>query len=132
MKVYLQAFVNFKQDNMVRFLPMATFAYNDPKIVNIGYMSFKLNCSYYPRVFFEKDVNPWSKLKLVDKLIIKLKKLITIYKKYLQYVYEFQKSYHTKYAKAKSYVPGEKVWWNSSSIKIKHNQKLKIMFFGPF
>ena len=42
MEVYLQAFLNFEQNNWARLLPMAKFAYNNAKNTSIGYTSFKL------------------------------------------------------------------------------------------
>lgn len=56
-EAYLQAFINFDQDNWVRFLPMAKFTYNNAKNVSTGHTLFKLNCGYYPRVSFKKDTN---------------------------------------------------------------------------
>ncbi len=60
MKAYLQAFVNFEQDNWARLLPMAEFAYNNAKNASTGYTPFKLNCGYYLQAFYKKDVNPRS------------------------------------------------------------------------
>lgn len=92
MEVYFQAFVNFKYDNWVKFLLMAKFTYNNIKNARIGHMPFELNCSYYPQasynknvnfyfqVSYNKDINPCSKSKLTNKVLNKLKKLITIYK----------------------------------------------------
>ena len=78
MKAYLQAFVNFKQNNWVKLLPMAEFAYNNAKNASTGHTPFKLNCGYHPYVSFEKDINPHSQSKTAKKLSSKLKELITI------------------------------------------------------
>ena len=48
MEVYLRAFVNFKQNNWARFLPMAEFAYNNAKNASTGHMTFELNYGYHP------------------------------------------------------------------------------------
>ena len=50
----------------------------------------------------------------------------------LQHTQEFQKHYHDKHTKPKSYVPGDKVWLNSKYIKTKRNCKLEFKFFKPF
>ena len=47
MQAYLQIFVNFKQNNWVRLLLIAEFAYNNAKNTSIGHTSFMLNCRYY-------------------------------------------------------------------------------------
>ena len=52
MEAYLWAFVNFKQNNWARLLPMAKFAYNNAKNASIGHISFKLNCDYYPQMSY--------------------------------------------------------------------------------
>ena len=60
MKAYLQAFVNFKQDNWARFLPMAEFAYNNVKNVSIGHTPFELNCGFHLRASYKKNADPRS------------------------------------------------------------------------
>ena len=69
MEVYLRAFVNYKQDNWARILPMAEFAYNNAKNTSIGYMPFELNCGYHPYVSYKKNINLHSKSKTADELI---------------------------------------------------------------
>ena len=60
MEAYLQAFVNFKQNNWAQLLSMAEFAYNNIKNANINYTTFELNCGYHPRVFYKEDFDPYS------------------------------------------------------------------------
>ena len=57
-KAFLQAFVNFKQNDWVRLLPIAEFAYNNTKNAGINYMLFEFNYRYHPWVFYKKDLNP--------------------------------------------------------------------------
>lgn len=68
MEAYFQVFVNFKQNDWVRLLLMAKFAYNNAKNMKIGHTSFKLNCSYYSRILYKKEVDLYSKSKSADKL----------------------------------------------------------------
>ena len=77
-KAYLRAFVNFEQNDCARLLPMAKFADNKLKNVSTGHTSFKLNYGYYPWVFYEKDINPYSKFKSADKLSAELRELMTV------------------------------------------------------
>ena len=44
MEAYLQVFVNFKQNDWAKLLPMADFAYNNAKNASTGFMPFELNC----------------------------------------------------------------------------------------
>ena len=63
MKAYLQAFVNFKQNDWPRLLLMAEFAYNNAKNSSTGRTLFKLNCGYHPRCKTVNLVNTlgWSR-----------------------------------------------------------------------
>ena len=83
MEAYLQAFINFKQNNWAQFFFIAEFAYNNAKIASIGYTSFKYNCGYYSHVFYKEDLNLCSKSKTVEKLSSKLQKLINVYQQNL-------------------------------------------------
>ena len=78
MKAYLRAFVNWEQNNWVRLLPMAEFAYNNTKNASIGYTSFELNCGFHPWVSFEDDVDLCSRSRSADELAKELKELIDI------------------------------------------------------
>ncbi len=60
MEAYLQAFVNFEQDDWARLLPMAELAYNNIKNASTGHTPFELNCGYHPQAFYKEDVNPRS------------------------------------------------------------------------
>ena len=78
MEAYLRAFVNFKQNNWVRFLQMAEFAYNNAKNANTGYTPFELNCGYHFQMLYKKKLDSYSKSKSIDKLSAKLRKLMII------------------------------------------------------
>lgn len=81
MKTYFRVFINFKQNNWTRFLPIAEFVYNNAKNASTCHMFFELNYGYYLRVFYKKGIDPCSKSSTIDKLAIKLKNVIFIYKK---------------------------------------------------
>ena len=70
---------------------MAEFTYNNAKNTSIANISFELNCSYYPYVFFEENINLHFQSKTVKQLSGKLKKRITICQKNLYHVQELQK-----------------------------------------
>ena len=57
---------------------------------------------------------------------------MTICKKNLYHVQEFQKKTYNKSIKPRSYITGNKIWLNIKYIKIKQNQKLKAKFFRLF
>ncbi len=78
MEAYLRAFVNRKQDDYARLLPIAEFAYNNTKNTSTSQTSFKFNCDYYPRISFEEDVDPRLRSRSANKLAEELKKLMEV------------------------------------------------------
>ena len=132
MEAYLQAFVNFEQNDWTRLLLMAEFAYNNAKNASISHTPFELNCGYYPCVFFEEDTDPCFQSKTAEKLSNKLRKLMTVCQKNLHHAWELQKQAHNKGVKPRSYASSDKVWLKSKYIKTKQNQKLEAKLFRPF
>ena len=121
MKAYLRAFVNFEQNDWVKLLSMAEFAYNNAKNTSIGYTPFELNCGYYLRMSYEEDVDPRSQSKPADELLAELRELMIICQENLYHAQELQKRTHDKGVKPQSYTPSKKVWLNSKYIKTKRN-----------
>ena len=85
-EAYLQAFVNFEQNDWAKLLLIAKFAYNNAKNLSTSYASFELNYSYHPRVCFEKNTNPHSQSKSADKLSADLQDLMTVCQENLYHV----------------------------------------------
>lgn len=72
MVAYFRVFVNNEQNNWARLLLMARFAYNNAKNTSINYIVFELNCGFYPRVFYEEDIDLRFQSKSTDVLATKL------------------------------------------------------------
>ena len=64
---------------------MAEFAYNNANNANLDYIPFELNYSYHLWISYKYNVNPYSKFKLADKLLVELRKLIIVYRENLYY-----------------------------------------------
>ena len=47
---------------------MAEFTYNNAKNTNTGHMLFELNCGYHLCIFYEENLDPYSKLRTAEKL----------------------------------------------------------------
>ena len=77
MEAYLQAFVNFKQNDWAKLLPMVAFTYNNARNANTSYTPFELKCGYHLHVSFEKNINLRSWLKTADKLLVELQEIMT-------------------------------------------------------
>lgn len=58
---------------------MTEFVYNNAKNANINHMLLKLNCKYHFHVLYKKSINFYSKSKIINKLVWKLKNLIKTY-----------------------------------------------------
>lgn len=76
--MYFYAFVNWEQKNWIQLLPIAEFAYNISKNINIGQTLFEFNCDYYSRVFFKDKCNLYFRSFSANKLAIELKELINV------------------------------------------------------
>ena len=132
MNAYLRVFVNFEKNDWAKLLPMAEFAYNNAKNASTGFTLFELNCRYYPRVSYKKDLNPRSKLKTVKELSSELWELMTVCQQNLHHAQELQKQGHNKEVKPQNYAPGEKVWLSSKYFTTQQNHKLEAKFLGLY
>ena len=72
-------------------------------------------------MFYKKNVNPYSKYKSVDKILIKLRKMIIICKENIYHILKPLKQANDKNIKLRSFFLSNKVWLNSKYIKIKQN-----------
>ena len=88
---------------------MAKFAWNNAKNASFSHKLFKLNCKYYSQMSYKEDINPRSKLKSADKLLIELRKSIIACKENLYHAQKLQKRANDKGVKLKSYAPSGKV-----------------------
>ena len=75
---------------------MAEFTYNNIKNTSTGHTLFELNYGYYPRMSYEKDIDPRSQSKIADELLAELKELMIIYCKNLYHAQELQKQAYNK------------------------------------
>ncbi len=57
---------------------MAEFVYNNAKYISTSRISFKLNCSYNPRISFEEDIDPHLRYCSTNELAEKLRELIKV------------------------------------------------------
>ncbi len=62
-KVYLQTFANYEQNNWARLFLIAEFAYKNVKNIGTGHIFFEFNYDYHLYVFYKKNINLCFKLK---------------------------------------------------------------------
>ena len=63
MEAYFRVFINFKQNDWAKLLPIAEFAYKNAKNTSIGHILFELNCGYHPRMSYKEKVGSCYKSK---------------------------------------------------------------------
>ena len=111
---------------------MAKFFHNNVKNASTNYTPFELNCDYYPKISFKKDVDPYLKSCSVNKLAEKLRELMKVCYQNLLHIQELQKRDYDIRVKSSNYVLSEKVWLQRKYIKTKRNKKFKSKFFKLF
>lgn len=60
MEAYLRVFINFKQNNWAKLLPIAKFAHNNAKNTSTDHTPFELNYNYHFQASYKKNANPHS------------------------------------------------------------------------
>ena len=121
MKAYFRNYVNWEQNDLIYLLPIVEFKYNNVKNISTGHTPFKLNCGFYPRVFFKDIIDSCSRSCSANKLAKKLRKLMDICQQNLLYAQKLYKKAYDKGMKPQNYTLEEKVWLNSKYIKTKQN-----------
>ena len=88
---------------------MAEFIYNNAKNASIGFRPFKLNCGYYPRVSYKKDLDSRLQSKTAEELSSELRNLMAACQQNLHHAQKLQKRAHNKGVKLQSYALNDKV-----------------------
>ncbi len=96
METYLRAFINWKQEDWARLLPIPEFAYNNAKNPSACHTPFELNCGYHPRVFFKEDIDSRSRSRSANELAKELRGLMEVCCQNLLHTYELQKRANDK------------------------------------
>ena len=132
MKAYLRAYYRFEQDEWVRWLAMAEFAYNNSGQASTMMSPSKALLGYHPRMSYEDNRDLRSKSRAVDENAAPLRDLMKELKVNLTESPELQTLYHNKHVKERSYRPGESIRLSTKNIKTKRNPKLDHRYLGPF
>ncbi len=120
--------MNFEQNDWVRLLSIAEFAYNNAKNSSISHTLFELNCGYHSCVAYKEDIDSGS----MSKLAKDLRERMLVCKKKLFCTQKLRKKAYNQGVKPRSYTLNVKVRLNSKYIKTKQNRKLENKFFRPF
>ena len=96
MKAYLQAFVNFEQNDWARLFSMAEFAYNNAKNTSNGHIFFELYCGYHLCVSYEEDFDLRWKSRTMEELSSEPRDLMTVYQQNLHHAQKLWKLAYNK------------------------------------
>ena len=135
MEQYLQAYVYYKQDNWVTYLPMAEFAVNNQFSETIKATPFMANYGFLPR--FTIDLQPQATSKVIFDATATAARLSEIQdwlKAEITYSQERQAEYaNNSRLTAPRFQQGDKVWLSSRHITTKQPLcKLDHKRLGPF
>ena len=128
MEAYLQAFVNFEQNDWARLLPMAEFAYNNAKNVSTGHKLFELNCGYHPQMSYKKEADSYSKSKSADKLSAELRELMIVWQKTSTTLKNFKSEPTTKVLSLEAMLLVTKFGWIANTSKSNKTESWKQSF----
>ena len=103
----------------VQLIDSKKFIYNNAKNASTSYKPFELNCKYYLCIFYEKDLDSCSKLRIAEKPFSKLQELMAVCQQNLYHAQKLQKQAHNKGVKPQSYASGNKVWLIRKHLKNK-------------
>jgi hypothetical protein len=113
---YLRCYCNYNQDDWVRLLPLAEFAYNNSKSTTTGVTPFMMNYGYHPRFeVTERDVKevglPAHVRNNVETFVSKMKEM----EEYCRHEMKYAQALQAEYADQKRLPPpvyqvGDKVW----------------------
>ncbi len=132
MEQYLRAFICWEQDDWVKWLPTAEFAYNNAKNSTIGMSPFEANLGYEPRMSWDEDIDPKSRSRAAVDNANHLFTLIGVCKDAILAAQQSQEEYANRHRKSRDYKVGDRVWLNTKYIRTKRNRKLEFKHFGPF
>ena len=130
---YFRNFVNTFQDNWVKLLPLAEFAYNNSTHSATKTTPFHAIYQYHPRADFlatQQDTcnNPeaFNKQQLFEENL-------EILKKNIAQAQEDAKKYANRKRKEQHFVVGDKVWLSNANLALKKpSKKLTAKYSGPF
>ena len=133
LKLYLQSYINYQQDDWVNWLPIAEFAYNNSKHSSTGVTFFFAAYSRDPR--YRKDFRQQMKREVSAarthaEEVARMRKLLKAkWQTTLIYASKYYDKKHTLW----TFSLKDKVWLNSKNIKtVQLSKKLDYKYFGSF
>ena len=128
-ETYLRSFVNYRQDDWVKWLPMAEFHYNDKAHSANGQTPFFLIYGSHP---WKGNLASSLANPSVEKFVTELKKVREEAKAAMEANNDMMRERGTGRIK-NDFKPGDKVWLEATNLKSKRpSKKLDNKRYGPF
>ena len=127
---YLRSYINYQQDDWVKWLPLAEFAYNNSFHQTIGGTPFFMEYGYHPKM--EEEIQPGIS-RDVPSALDRAVGLLAM-RRYLEANWKatVNKQYNQKHT-PRTFKVGDKVWLNAKNIRtVRPSKKLDYKYFGPF
>ena len=129
---YLRGYVNYQQDDWVRLLPMAEFAYNNSKHSVIGVSPFFAYTGSHPSMGVRDDPGPID-VPTASNRATQLNQVRQELEAHWKKTVVDQARYHNRTHKPRTYSVGDEVWLAGRNIRtIRPSKKLDYKFHGPF
>ena len=129
---YLRAYGNYQQDDWVRLLPHAEFAYNNSRNATTGLTPFFALYGYHPDTELATG-SPSLDVPAVNDRIADLKRVREIMDENWKQAVKTQAVYHRRTTTAKSYSVGDRVYLSGRNIRtLRPSKKLDYKRFGPY
>ena len=129
---YLRAFVNHRQDDWAKHLPIAEFALNNRVHSATGHSPFFMLTGYHPSAMARSG--PMSTVPAAEKRLSLLEEVRRDCQASLELAAERMKRYYDRQVQeAPIFQPGDKVWLDARNLKIRQpSRKLSPKRLGPY
>jgi transposase InsO family protein len=131
---YLRCYANYRQDDWVKYLPMAEFTYNNLEHSSTGMTPFYVLYGYHPEFSWDVSMDPpGGEVPSAKERIEALLEERSLLEERWQQAVEYQaKAYNAKHI-PKHYAMGDYVLLSAKNIKTNRpSKKLDHRFLGPF
>lgn len=108
---------------------MAKFQKNYARNISTRLIDFQSICDLHLQVFYKKNVHPYFELKIADKIISKIRKLIIICQQNFNHIAKLKNCYYGKDSNTISYALDNIFWLKSKYKNTMQYYKLETSFF---
>ena len=135
MEQYLRGYVNYQQDDWVRYLHLAEFAANNQVSDTLGISPFFANLGFHPRCSFELDVRQDNPEEIdAQRFATHLSEIHDVVRSEMRFAQaRYQENADRHRVAAPAFQPGDQVWLNAKNIRTSRpSRKLDNKRLGPF